>query len=86
MSSLYQLEKPNERSFFFQLSKLEFLTSTVPTIANSKRVLESIESTFKCNDEELISNLNILLDQFNNVNFYFITKQLNSFLKISDTM
>ena len=86
MSSLYQLEKPNERSFFFQLSKIEFLTSTVPTIANSKRVLESIESTFKCNDEELISNLNILLDQFNNVNFYFITKQLNSFLKISDTV
>ena len=49
-------------------------------------MLESIESTFKCNDEELISNLNILLDQFNNVNFYFITKQLNSFLKISDTV
>ena len=52
MGSLYQLEKPNERSFFFQLCKIGVLTSTVPTIANSKRVLESIESTFKCNDED----------------------------------
>ena len=80
LGDLYQVEKPNERSFFFQLKKIEVLTTTDPTIAQFKKVLETIESTFRCNDGELISSLNILLNQFNSEIFFLIIKQMGTLL------
>ena len=51
LGPFYQFEKVNEISFFSQLSEKDVLTHTDSTLANSKRVLTSIEDTFKCNND-----------------------------------
>ena len=48
LGPIYEFENSNESSFISQLSKLETLTCTEPTVSNSKRCSTSIEDIFNC--------------------------------------